>query len=544
MRLNRILTAHFRKRPKVACDGRAGRIVVAMITYTDTRGTDRPAADLHGGHPGGHRAGRRAVRAAGAAAIGAAELRSTGRASLCGAGGAGLRGLRPRRERRPHPSHLLHRLRRQLRPPAGRSGARPRRRSLRARALARSHAGLQGHGAAVHAALLQPGAGAGRMQSGASQLDYLILVATSGDTGVAALNGFADRAHTRIVVYYPDAGVSAVQERQMVTQPGDNLSVFRLEGDFDACQTAVKAVFDDRGLRRRAGRAAPAGAQLGQLHQLGPPAAPDRLLPERLRRPARRRPPPGRRHWSTSACPPATSATSWPATTPGAWARPSAACSAPATPTTCWPTSSPRRTYDISSRSLVKTPSPSMDILVSSNLERLLYDLSGRPGGDPGLDEASCAATGRFAVDAETLRRLQAEFAGDWVDNAECLRTIGEVYREHGLPDGPAHRRRLARRRAAQGRRARPRRRYGPLEQVRRRRGARAHRRRRRRAAAGRRRRARPARPRRRAGARHRACRRSWRPCASAPCASASAWPAAREALEESLRRWLSSSAS
>ena len=80
---------------------------------------------------------------------------------------------------------------------------------------------------------------------GATDLDFLILVATSGDTGVAALNGFADRAHTRICVFYPDAGVSALQELQMVTQPGDNLTVFRLGGDFDDCQSSVKAVFDD-----------------------------------------------------------------------------------------------------------------------------------------------------------------------------------------------------------------------------------------------------------------------------------------------------------
>jgi threonine synthase len=81
--------------------------------------------------------------------------------------------------------------------------------------------------------------------SGTTSLDFLILVATSGDTGVAALNGFADRAGTRIVVYYPDAGVSALQELQMVTQPGRNLNVFRLDGDFDDCQNSVKAVFDD-----------------------------------------------------------------------------------------------------------------------------------------------------------------------------------------------------------------------------------------------------------------------------------------------------------
>ena len=109
---------------------------------------------------------------------------------------------------------------------------------------------------------------------GATDLDFLILVATSGDTGVAALNGFADRAHTRICVYYPDAGVSALQELQMVTQPGDNLTVFRLGGDFDDCQSSVKAVFDDGAF----------AAELAERHQLSLSSANSinwgRLLPQ------------------------------------------------------------------------------------------------------------------------------------------------------------------------------------------------------------------------------------------------------------------------
>ncbi len=109
---------------------------------------------------------------------------------------------------------------------------------------------------------------------GATDLDFLILVATSGDTGVAALNGFADRAHTRICVYYPDAGVSALQELQMVTQPGENLTVFRLGGDFDDCQSSVKAVFDDDGF----------AAELAERHRLSLSSANSinwgRLLPQ------------------------------------------------------------------------------------------------------------------------------------------------------------------------------------------------------------------------------------------------------------------------
>ena len=150
---------------------------------------------------------------------------------------------------------------------------------------------------------------------GVTDLDFLILVATSGDTGVAALNGFADRAHTRICVYYPEAGVSALQELQMVTQQGDNVMVFGLDGDFDACQSAVKAVFDD----------AEFGRELAEHHSLATSSANSinwgRLMPQIVYylsayadmvasapcRPARR---------SMSACPPATSATSWRRTTP------------------------------------------------------------------------------------------------------------------------------------------------------------------------------------------------------------------------------------
>ena len=266
-------------------------------------------------------------------------------------------------------------------------------------------------------------------QSGASQLDYLILVATSGDTGVAALNGFADRAHTRIVVYYPDAGVSAVQERQMITQPGDNLSVFRLEGDFDACQTAVKAVFDDPAF----------AAELAERHRLALSSANSinwgRLLPQIV--------------YYLSACADLLAGGHLP---PGG------------TVDVCVPTGNfgdilagyyakhmgapigrllcasntnnvladfiATGGYDISARSLVKTPSPSMDILVSSNLERLLYDLSGDPEAIRGWT-TELRASGHFRVDPETLGKLQAQFVGDWVDNAECLRTIGEVFREH-----------------------------------------------------------------------------------------------------------------
>jgi threonine synthase len=72
-----------------------------------------------------------------------------------------------------------------------------------------------------------------------------ILTATSGDTGKAALEGFADVPGTEIIVFFPNQGVSEVQERQMITQEGQNTHVFAIEGNFDDAQTGVKRIFND-----------------------------------------------------------------------------------------------------------------------------------------------------------------------------------------------------------------------------------------------------------------------------------------------------------
>ncbi len=260
--------------------------------------------------------------------------------------------------------------------------------------------------------------------------DFLILVATSGDTGVAALNGFADRGHTRIAVYYPDAGVSAIQQRQMTTQPGENLTVLALDGDFDACQHAVKAVFEDEAF----------SAELGRRFDLALSSANSinwgRLLPQIV--------------YYVSAYADLVAA---------------GRLSAGALLDVCVPTGNfgnilaayyaqrmgvpigrllcasntnavladfiAGGVYDISRRALVKTPSPSMDILVSSNLERLLYDLC----GDPGLVlrwMTDLRERRRFAVDDRTKAKLQELLTGHRVDDDTCLRTIGAVHEEHG----------------------------------------------------------------------------------------------------------------
>ena len=75
--------------------------------------------------------------------------------------------------------------------------------------------------------------------------EIVILVATSGDTGKAALEGFKDVAGTRIIVFYPDNGVSEIQKLQMVTQEGNNVSVAAVKGNFDDAQSGVKKIFTD-----------------------------------------------------------------------------------------------------------------------------------------------------------------------------------------------------------------------------------------------------------------------------------------------------------
>ena len=75
--------------------------------------------------------------------------------------------------------------------------------------------------------------------------DIVILTATSGDTGKAAMAGFADVPGTEIIVFYPEGGVSSIQERQMLTQTGDNVHVLAVEGNFDDAQTKVKEIFND-----------------------------------------------------------------------------------------------------------------------------------------------------------------------------------------------------------------------------------------------------------------------------------------------------------
>jgi len=260
--------------------------------------------------------------------------------------------------------------------------------------------------------------------------DYLILVATSGDTGKAALDGFADREHTSIIVFYPAEGVSDIQRKQMVTQGGDNVGVFGVRGNFDDCQSAVKAAFADAGF----------AAKLHAEHNLKLSSANSinwgRLLPQIA--------------YYVSAYADLVAAGGVVAGEPM---------------DVCVPTgnfgnilgayyskqmgvpigrmliaSNENRVladfiasgvYDIRDRRFVTTPSPSMDILVSSNLERLLYELTRDPAAVAGW-MTSLSNEGRFQVDPQTFGLLRELFSADYVGNDESLTTVREVFAETG----------------------------------------------------------------------------------------------------------------
>lgn len=260
--------------------------------------------------------------------------------------------------------------------------------------------------------------------------EFMILVATSGDTGKAALEGFRDAEGVSIGVMYPDGGVSDIQFKQMATQRGENVQVWGVRGNFDDCQTGAKNVFGDEAYSQRLleehgvalssansinwGRLMPqivyyvsAYAQLVADGKLG--------LGDEL-----------------DVCVPT-----------GNFGNILAAYYAkrmgvPLGMLYC--ASNENRvladfintgTYDISDRDFVLTPSPSMDILVSSNLERQLFELTGRDANAIAGWMDDLARERRFRVDADTFAQVRATFASDSIDNATCLETIKRVFDEH-----------------------------------------------------------------------------------------------------------------
>ena len=254
--------------------------------------------------------------------------------------------------------------------------------------------------------------------------DVVILTATSGDTGKAALEGFHDVPGTRIIVFYPYGGVSAVQQAQMATQEGANVRVCAVRGNFDDAQTGVKKVFGDKAiaaeLAKRDIRLSSANsinwgrlvpqivyyfAAYAQLLKAGSIAFGDEV----------------------DFCVPTGNFGDILA---GYYAK---RMGLPVGKLVCASNENNVLTDFLTTgtytakREFFKTTSPSMDILVSSNLERLLYHVTGSDAEVAGLMK-SLAETGSYTVRPETLAAIQENFSCGWSSEEEVAGEIRVRY--------------------------------------------------------------------------------------------------------------------
>ena len=256
----------------------------------------------------------------------------------------------------------------------------------------------------------------------------LILVATSGDTGKAALEGYKNIPGVKILVFYPDSGTSEIQRLQMVTQQGDNVGVYAVKGNFDDAQTGVKRVFADKQL---AAELAKKDVRLSSANSINW----GRLVPQivyyfaaygRL----------VRNHeiemgQPVDFCVPTGNFGDILA---GYYAK---QMGLPVGKLVC---ASNRNnvlteffetgTYN-ARREFFKTTSPSMDILVSSNLERLLYHITGSDA-QVAAWMADLAEKGRYTVNSTTLETIRADFAAGCASDEEVAQEIKAIYQKVG----------------------------------------------------------------------------------------------------------------
>ena len=261
------------------------------------------------------------------------------------------------------------------------------------------------------------------------QREVCVLVATSGDTGKAALEGFCDTPGARIMVFYPRDGVSDVQKLQMTSQVGKNVNVVAVEGNFDDAQTGVKAIFSDEQFRAELdshgfflssansinwGRLVPQIAYYVSAYC-------DLLADGKIKSGDK-----------INFCVPTGNFGNILA---GYYAE---KIGVPIHKLIC---ASNRNDvladfiatgiYD-KNRQFYTTVSPSMDILVSSNLERLLFELSGKDGGVVSGYMSSLSRTGRYEIPRASREEMGRFFAGGRCSEEETGRAIVRVFDEDG----------------------------------------------------------------------------------------------------------------
>ena len=254
--------------------------------------------------------------------------------------------------------------------------------------------------------------------------DILILTATSGDTGKAALEGFRDVPGVRICVFYPDGGVSQVQRAQMVTQEGENVAVCAVRGNFDDAQTGVKNIF-----AACRGRDLPVALSSANSINIG------RLAPQIMYyfRAYRDLLDAGKIRLGDEvnfSVPTGNFGDILAGYLAKRLGLPVGALICASNANNVLTDFIRTGTYD-RRRPLLKTTSPSMDILVSSNLERLLYLLSGDTKLVAGLMR-ELNTQGVYTVPAQLLEKIQSQFWAACCDDTRAAEIIGRVYKEDG----------------------------------------------------------------------------------------------------------------
>lgn len=258
--------------------------------------------------------------------------------------------------------------------------------------------------------------------------EIVILTATSGDTGKAALAGFADVPGTKIIVFYPKGGVSRVQELQMVTQKGENTSVVAIHGNFDNAQSGVKALFEDKELEKEL---ADAGYQFSSANSINI----GRLVPQVV-------------YYVYAYAKlleneEIASGEEINVTVPtGNFGNILAAYYAkqmgvPIAKLICASNENKvlfdffrTGVYD-RNREFILTSSPSMDILISSNLERLIYTIAGQDAKKNSELMAQLKEKGTYEITSEMKERL-ADFEGGFATEEETKETIRRTYEKTG----------------------------------------------------------------------------------------------------------------
>ena len=258
--------------------------------------------------------------------------------------------------------------------------------------------------------------------------EIVILTATSGDTGKAALAGFADVKGTKIIVFYPKHGVSPIQEKQMVTQKGDNTYVVGIEGNFDDAQTGVKTMFGDSELAKELDAN---GFQFSSANSINI----GRLVPQVVyyvyaytRLLANNEIKNGDR--INVVVPTGNFGNILAAYYAKNMGLPIAKLICASNENKVLFDFFKTGTYD-RNREFVLTSSPSMDILISSNLERLIYRIAGDDANANKELMDSLKKDGRYTITDDMRAKLE-DFYGNYASEAETAEAIKSIYYNTG----------------------------------------------------------------------------------------------------------------